>query len=112
MTRTLWTKNQELRLRKSIYYLTFLLLLASPYAFGQLSELEQQFEEAESSAATIADSLISIVKIIAGVALVISALTFLLIRNQESDFTKKLGTIVIGIGIFYALLTIAENFMS
>lgn len=77
-------------------------------SFAQLGELASEIENAEGDVETIADSVIQIVKIIAGVALAIAALSFLYLRNQESDMSKKAGQVVVGIAIFFVILSMVD----
>ncbi|KKM15542.1 hypothetical protein LCGC14_1695040 [marine sediment metagenome] len=50
-----------------------------------------------------------IIKIIAGVAIAITGLAYLYIRDQQTDLANKLGKAIIGIAIFFALIAIGEK---
>jgi len=106
-------KIQEIKITpefKKIISLTCFCLFFSISCYCQLADLETQMNNAATSADNISQSIFKIVKICAGVVLIITALSFLYLRTQESDLTKKVGNAVIGIAIFYMFLTIAENF--
>jgi sulfite exporter TauE/SafE len=85
-----------------------LLFLPRLLTYAQLGDLAAEIENAEGDVETIADSVIQIIKIIAGVALAIAGLSFLYLRNQENDLSKKAGQIVVGIAIFFVILAMVD----
>ena len=86
-----------------IKYLLFggILLTLPLESHAQISELVNQVNAAEQGASQIGNSIFRIIKI--------AAVTFLIVREQSQDLTKKVGNIIVGLVIFYGLLEIGEN---
>ncbi|SNZ01309.1 hypothetical protein [Flagellimonas pacifica] len=93
---------------------TFLLffILVPLWSFGQIEELIRETQEFKNDSETLSTEIIGIIKIIAGVAIAISGLTYLYFRDQQSDLTNKLGKAIIGIAIFFALIAVGEGIAS
>ena len=93
---------------KYLLFLT-LLLLCHTLGLAQIEELVNQVDAAEQGAERISNSVFSIVKYCAGTLTIISGLAFLIIREQNQDMARKVGNLVIGLLIFWALSAMAEN---
>ena len=105
------TKNRPKKNRipklKSLF-LFLLLFFLHLYSYSQFDQLLQEAQEFRNNSKSLAQEIVSIIKIIASVAVGITALTYLYIRNQNSDLADRLGKVIIGIAIFYALLSVGE----
>lgn len=103
-----WIK--KIPIRELNFEIILCLSLVLPNAsYGQLNELAQELQQSNQELTTIADIIISAVKTIAGVSVILGALVFLYLREQQSDLTKKVGTVIIGIALFWVLLAIGDN---
>jgi uncharacterized membrane protein YkgB len=78
-------------------------------SFGQFEELISETQEFQQHTRTLSNYIIGIIKMIAGVAVVISGLTYAYMKDQQSDLTTRLGRTVIGIAIFLALIAVGEE---
>lgn len=96
-------------LQISAFALTGFLLTIPHESHAQISELVNQVNVAEQGASQIGNSIFRIIKIAAGVLLAIAAITFIIVREQNSELTRKVGNTLIGLAIFYGLLEIGEN---
>ena len=86
------------------------ILLSLPFeTHAQINELVNQVNAAEQGASQIGNSIFRIIKIAAAVLIAIAAITFLIVREQSQDLTKKVGNIIVGLVIFYGLFEIGEN---
>ena len=94
-----------------IKYLLFggILLRLPLESHAHISELVNEVNAAEQGASQIGNSIFRIIKIAAAVLIAIAAVTFLIVREQSQDLTKKVGNIIVGLVIFYGLLEIGEN---
>ncbi len=107
-----WTTNPPTPNPKEFLTLLLLILLIPSEIFSQLNELVSEFQKTESEAESIADSIVGIVKTIAGVSVVIGSLVYLYLREQQSDLTKKVGNTIVGIAIFFILLAVGDSIRS
>lgn len=107
-----WTTNPQIPNPKEFLFLLVLILLIPSDLFSQLSELVSEFQRTESEAESIADSIVSVVKTIAGVSVIIGSLVYLYLREQQSDLTKKVGNTIIGIALFFILLAVGDSIRS
>tara|TARA_R110002111_G_scaffold184998_1_gene250824 strand:- start:916 stop:1326 length:411 start_codon:yes stop_codon:yes gene_type:complete len=94
-----------------LFFIVFLLVVPS-ISYGQLNELAQELQQGESDIKRIADIIIRAVKTIAGVSIIIGGLVFLYLRDQQSDLSKKVGQVIIGIAIFWILLAVGDSMRS
>ncbi len=90
-----------------LFLLVYLLIIMSSY--GQFDQLLQEAQDFKNDSKTLSKEIVDIIKIIAGVAIAITGLTYLYIRDQQTDLANKLGKIIIGIAIFFALIAIGEE---
>ena len=81
-------------------------------SFGQLNELTQELQQGERDLYRIADIVISAVKTIAGTSTILGGLVFLYLRDQQSDLTKKVGQVILGLAIFWILLSVGDSMRS
>ena len=102
------TKSGRLPPIKSILFISIFLGIQQ-LGIAQIDELSNQIQDSEDGIRDIALSIVRIVKIIAGVAVAVGGLTFLYLRSQDSDLAKKVGNIVLGIAVFFILITLGEN---
>lgn len=102
------TKLGRLAPIKSILFITIFLGIQQ-LGIAQIDELVNEIQDSEEGIREIAISIVKIVKIIAAVAVVVGGLSFLYLRSQDSDLAKKVGNIVLGIAVFFILLTLGEN---
>jgi hypothetical protein len=94
-------------------FLLLVLGLALPHhSMGQLNELAQELQQGERDFSRIADIVISAIKTIAGVSVIVGGLMFLYLRDQQSDLTKKVGQVIIGLAIFWILLSVGDSMRS
>ncbi len=101
------------RIPKPETFLLFLILVSIPIcSYGQFDQLISETQEFKNNSVTLSKDIVSIIKIIAFVSLGISGLTFLFIKDQQSDVSTKLGKIIIGIAIFLALIAVGEQIAS
>lgn len=107
-----WTKTPPTPNPKDFLFLLILLALIPSDLFGQLNELVSEFQKTESEAESIADSIVSVVKTIAGVSVIIGSLVYLYLKEQQSDLTKQVGRTIIGIAIFFILLAVGDSIRS
>ncbi len=107
-----WTMNPPTPNPKEFLFLLVLILLIPSDLFSQLNELVSEFQKTESEAESIADSIVGVVKTIAGVSVVIGSLVYLWLREQQSDLTKKVGNTIVGIAIFFILLAVGDSIRS
>ena len=77
-----------------------------------VDQLISETQEFKNNTKTLSQDIVDIIKIIAGVAIAISGLTYLYLRDQQSDLTTKLGKAIIGIAIFLALIAVGEQIAS
>lgn len=90
--------------------LTFtVLLFFHTLGLSQIDELVTQVDAAEQGAERIGNSIFRIVKYAAAALVIIAGLAFLIIREQNQDMAKKVGNMIIGLVIFYALIEVGEN---
>lgn len=95
---------------KPEFLLLLLLLVCIPISvFGQFEQLLQEAQDFKNDSQNLSREIVDIIKIIAGVAIAITGLTYLYIRDQQTDLANKLGKIIIGIAIFFALIAIGEE---
>ncbi len=94
-----------------LFFIVFLLVVPR-ISYGQLNELAQELQQGESDIKRIADIIIRAVKTIAGVSIIIGGLVFLYLRDQQSDLSKKVGQVIIGIAIFWILLAVGDSMRS
>ena len=94
---------------KKIFLLVVLLLLFPYFSFGQFEQLLTETEEFKNNSRTLSQNIVDIIKIIAGVAIAIMGLTYLYLRDQQTDLTEKLGKAILGIAIFLALIAVGEG---
>lgn len=87
----------------------FLLLLFSFWSYGQFEQLIDETQEFRNNTRILSNDIIGIVKIIAGVGIAISGLTYAYLKDQQSDLTTRVGRAVIGIAIFLALIAVGEE---
>lgn len=106
--RTKLTPSPKLRL----FTLIGLSLLIPKDSFGQLNELAQELQKGESDFTKIADIVIRAIKTIAGVSVIVGGLVFLYLREQQNDLTKKVGQVIIGIALFWILLSVGDSMRS
>lgn len=78
-------------------------------SYGQFDQLLLEAQDFKNDSKTLSKEIVDIIKIIAGVAIAITGLTYLYIRDQQTDLANKLGKIIIGIAIFFALIAIGEE---
>ena len=96
--------------RQINYLLLGIFLLTAPFdTQAQITELVNQVNAAEQGASQIGNSIFRFIKVAAAVLIGIAAVTFLIVREQSQDLTKKVGNIIVGLVIFYGLLEIGEN---
>ena len=101
------------RILKPEIFLLFLILACIPIcSYGQFDQLISETQEFKNNSVLLSKVIVSIIKIMAFVALAICGLTFLFIKDQQSDVSTKLGKIVIGIAIFLALIAVGEQIAS
>ena len=81
-------------------------------SFGQLNELAQELQQGERDLSRIADIVISAIKTIAGVSVILGGLVFLYLRDQQSDLTKQVGQVILGLAIFWILLSVGDSIRS
>lgn|GEM_PF-1065429 len=96
---------------RTFFFLLFLICVP-PFSFGQFDQLISETQEFKNNTKTLSVDIVDIIKIIAGVAIAISGLTYLYLRDQQSDLTTKLGKAIIGIAIFFALIAVGEQIAS
>lgn len=77
--------------------------------YGQFEQLLREAQDFKNDSKTLSREIVDIIKIIAGVAIAITGLAYLYIRDQQSDLANKLGKAIIGIAIFFALIAIGEE---
>ena len=94
-----------------LFFIVFFLVIPC-ISHGQLNELAQELQQGESDIKRIADIIIRAVKTIAGVSIIIGGLVFLYLRDQQSDLSKKVGQVIIGIAIFWILLAVGDSMRS
>ncbi|WP_262888042.1 TrbC/VirB2 family protein [Arenibacter sp. 6A1] len=92
-----------------IYLLLAFFLIITMCSYGQFDQLLQEAQDFKNDSKTLSKEIVDIIKIIAGVAIAITGLTYLYIRDQQTDLANKLGKIIIGIAIFFALIAIGEE---
>jgi amino acid transporter len=98
------------RIPKPEPFLLILILICIPIcSFGQFEQLLQEAQDFKNDSKTLSREIVDIIKIIAGVAIAITGLAYLYIRDQQTDLANKLGKAVIGIAIFFALIAIGEE---
>src|SRR5680860_238904 len=107
-----WTTNPPTPNPKDFLFLLLLILFIPTDLFSQLNELVSEFQKTESEAESIADSIVGVVKTIAGVSVIIGSLVYLYLREQQSDLTKKVGNTIIGIALFFILLAVGDSIRS
>lgn len=93
-------------------YLYLLLLVIPCTGYSQFEQLISEAQEFQEHTRTLSNQILGIIKMIAGVAMGISGLTYAYLRDQQSDLTTRLGKTVIGIAIFLALLAVGEEIAS
>lgn len=92
------------------YALVLGLVVGCHYSgIAQIDELANEIKKVETGAQTIGTSVISIVRIIASILVTILGLTFLILKNNNSDTATKVGNVVVGLVIFYALIEVANT---
>jgi len=95
---------------KTETFLLFLILLSiTVCSYGQFDQLLQEAQDFKNDSKNLSREIVDIIKVIAGVAIAITGLTYLYIRDQQTDLANKLGKIIIGIAIFFALIAIGEE---
>lgn len=97
------------RIRVKLLLTLLVLLFCHTLGFSQIDELVNQVDAAERGAERIGNSIFTIIKIAAAVLVIIAGLAFLIIREQNSDMARKVGNLIIGLVIFYALIEVGEN---
>lgn len=103
-------RKEKVNPRQINYLLFGFFLFAVPFETqAQINELVNQVSAAEQGASQIGNSIFKIIKVAAAVLIGIAAVTFLIVREQSQDLTKKVGNIIVGLVIFYGLLEIGEN---
>nr|WP_285903341.1 TrbC/VirB2 family protein [Arenibacter sp. H213] len=91
-------------------FLLFLILVSiSLCSYGQFDQLLEEAQNFKNDSKSLSREIVDIIKVIAGVAIAITGLTYLYIRDQQTDLANKLGKIIIGIAIFFALIAIGEE---
>ncbi|WP_093671966.1 hypothetical protein [Tenacibaculum sp. MAR_2009_124] len=103
--KTIWIPNH-------IVIFIFLFFVGNLIGYAQLDQLANEVTNFVDTSGSIADDFIKIVKIIAFVALGITGLGFLYLRNNNQDLSEKIGKIVLGIAIFLILLQVGESLRS
>jgi len=109
--RTLRTKKIPIPELKLLIIFCCVVLIPST-ALGQIEDLAQELERSRSGFERVADIIISAVKTIAAVSVIIGALVFLYLREQQNDLTKKVGQIIIGIVLFWIILAVGDSIRS
>ncbi len=108
VTRIRWRKIRLIP--KPEPFLLILILICIPFcSYGQFEQLLQEAQDFKNDSKTLSREIVDIIKIIAGVAIAITGLAYLYIRDQQTDLANKLGKAVIGIAIFFALIAIGEE---
>lgn len=102
------TKKRPIPKPELLLLLTILLCLPL-CSFGQFEQLLREAQDFKNDSKTLSREIVDIIKIIAGVAIAITGLAYLYIRDQQADLANKLGKAVIGIAIFFALIAIGEE---
>ncbi|MEM9647132.1 MAG: hypothetical protein AAF969_01535 [Bacteroidota bacterium] len=97
------------RIRVKLLLTFTVLFFCHTLGFSQIDELVNQVDAAERGAERIGNSIFTIIKIAAAVLVIIAGLAFLIIREQNSDMARKVGNLIIGLVIFYALVEVGEN---
>ncbi|HEA23649.1 MAG TPA: hypothetical protein ENH87_22430 [Pricia antarctica] len=98
------------RIQKPELLLLIIILVCIPViSYGQFDELLKEAQDFKNDSKSLSIEIIGIIKIIAGTLLGIMALTYIYIRNQQTDLVDKLGKAIIGIAIFFAMLSIGEG---
>ena len=95
-----------------LFLILFLTFILPDVSYGQLQELSRELQKDQGDFEKIADIVISAVKTIAAVSVIIGALVFLYLREQQNDLTKKVGQVIIGIIIFWILLSVGDSIRS
>ncbi|UWX54319.1 TrbC/VirB2 family protein [Maribacter litopenaei] len=95
--------------KPKLLLLLSILLFSHSSFYGQFEELISETQEFQQHTRTLSNHIIGIIKMIAGVAVVISGLTYAYMKDQQSDLTTRLGRTVIGIAIFLALIAVGEE---
>jgi hypothetical protein len=106
-----WTLPRT-TLTKKILLLATLFFLLPDFSFGQFEQLLSETEEFKNNSRTLSQDIVDIIKIVAGVAIAIMGLTYLYLRDQQTDLTEKLGKAILGIAIFLALIAVGEGIAS
>ena len=98
------------RIQRTELLLLIILLIGIPiFAYGQFDQLLQEAQDFKNDSKSLSREIVDIIKIIAGVAIAITGLAYLYIRDQQTDLANKLGKAIIGIAIFFALIAIGEE---
>ena len=90
-------------------FLVIILICIPIWSYGQFDQLLQEAQDFKTDSKSLAVEIVGIVKIIAGTALAIMALAYIYIRNQQTDLADKLGKAIIGIAIFFAMISIGQE---
>jgi len=77
-------------------------------SFSQIGELLNEFEQSETDFESIADIVVRAIKTVGAVAIAVGGLAFLYLRDQQSDLTKKVGQVILGIALFWIILSAAD----
>lgn len=98
------------RIQKPELLLLIIILVSIPiWSYGQFDQLLQEAQDFKNDSKSLSREIVDIIKIIAGVAIAITGLAYLYIRDQQTDLANKLGKAIIGIAIFFALIAIGEE---
>ena len=98
------------RIQKPDLFLLFLILALLPtLCSAQFDQLLQETQEFKDNSKALSREIVFIIKIIAGVAIALTGLAYVYIRDQQADLANKLGKAVIGIAIFLTMIAIGEQ---
>ncbi len=82
-------------------------LLSITPSYGQIEELANEIEKIENPVERISNTTTKVVRYIAFLILIISALAFLYLKDNQSDLTKKAGHVLIGVALFFIVFEVA-----